>query len=530
MNSNESIRIQLPGYECQLNQDGVTHSRQKVESALNDLLEENVISILVDEKKELEKQVLTIPCQTHEETLNYRSSCTFQIVQEKISQHEFEMQYAMRCCKEAVPLQTDYFPVATPRIQKVMKLVMGRLNHRQTLVIDNQNPTAEKVHWYMHYKYECIRKNLSSISFVASWRDDLDCVVTFNYSQPLYDYDNDVTMDAASTVCDNSRTKMLSQAAEFFRDCNDSISSLILRSKNLKETIGRPLFYIEDVLYLKRMQMSSVDVVSGVDAFKVCLALDGVDDNDNGENYVPIFYSKPIDAFHHPNRNTMLQALNWMMNRLKALRMDSDDGCKRGVHNMLEMYCGCGAHTMAIAKSNIFDSIVAIELDQRLVDACIVNCKRNGCFPMTKEDSGTHGATTMVVETTPVYVFQGDASEWAKKIVLKNKNKRQQKTETSNTVSNNYKSSKSYWYNQYYHVLLVDPPRMGLGEDVINLAIHGSFEHIIYVSCGKRALIRDLKLLRETFDIVDLVITDLFPRTDSVETILHLRRKQPPQT
>jgi hypothetical protein len=33
------LMIQLPGYECQLNQDGVTHSRKKVESALNNLMD-----------------------------------------------------------------------------------------------------------------------------------------------------------------------------------------------------------------------------------------------------------------------------------------------------------------------------------------------------------------------------------------------------------------------------------------------------------------------------------------------------------
>jgi len=187
------------------------------------------------------------PCQTHQETVNYRSSCTSQIVQEKISQHEFEMQYAMRCCKEAVPLQTDYFPVEPPIIQKVMKVVMKCLNHRRTLVLDNQNPTTEKVPW--HHKQEYIHKK----SFVAVWRNALDCVVTFNYNQPIYGCDGDVMMDTDSTVCDCSRTNMLAQAAEFFRDCNDSISSLILRLKNLKELIGRPLLYIEDVLYLKRM-------------------------------------------------------------------------------------------------------------------------------------------------------------------------------------------------------------------------------------------------------------------------------------
>jgi len=70
-----------------------------------------------------------------------------------------------------------------------------------------------------------------------------------------------------------------------------------------------------------------MDVVRGIGAIKVCLDLESVEDNDNGENYAPILYSKPLDEFHHPNRNTMPQAFNRMMNRLKVVNsMDSDNG------------------------------------------------------------------------------------------------------------------------------------------------------------------------------------------------------------
>jgi SAM-dependent methyltransferases related to tRNA (uracil-5-)-methyltransferase len=567
------IMIQLPGYECQLNQDGVTHSTQKLESTLRDLLMMEVVPVVAkddygsstrtkndnDEQEQLMNSELVplqcaksiIPCRTHEETINYRSSCTFQILKHDISQHECHLQYAMRCCKQAVPLQADYFPVATPRIQKAMNNVMELLNLVNKCA-DNHKTSGTVS--FCGYKYERLRKYLSSVSFVSSWNDDLDCVVTFNYCEPIY-YSTDATTNNCNDhencngsffqgdASNKSRSQLLSQATEFFVDCHDSISCLILRSKNLKETIGKKNdneVYMEDVLYM-RNKKSSLD---HGDVIEVCLEVDGCAgagasagaSADKG-NFLPIYYSKPINAFSHPNRNTMLQALNWIMNKLKDIGSlwrkggsggGGGDGCditKKNLY-MLEMYCGCGAHTMAVAKSNIFDSIVAIELDQRLVDACIVNCRRNGCCPslMTIEQEGSQDARHYGV--TPVHVFQGNASEWAKKSTSFWK-QTQKETRAANycndTVSN--KTSKSFWYNQYYHVLLVDPPRMGLGEDVIQLAIHGSFEHIIYVSCGRKALIRDLMLLREAFDVVDLVITDLFPRTDSVETILHLQRR-----
>jgi hypothetical protein len=190
---------------------------------------------------------------------------------------------------------------------------------------------------------------------------------------------------------------------------------------------------------------------------------------------------------------------------------------------------------MAISKARLFDSIVAIELDQRLVDACIVNCKLNGCYPMEKTESEMRGDNTFGSQvgvtnslcqdgdtTSTVYPFQGDAGSWSSKCMLR---RTQRYEESNDTQQRRGLFKQSYWYSQHYHVLLVDPPRMGLDENVCKLAINGAFEHIIYVSCGRKALKRDLAILANYFDIIDCTLTDLFPRTDSVETLVHLKRK-----
>ena len=77
-----------------------------------------------------------------------------------------------------------------------------------------------------------------------------------------------------------------------------------------------------------------------------------------------------------------------------------------------------------------------------------------------------------------------------------------------------------------FDVLLVDPPRQGLDEQVIKLATTSNIKNLLYVSCGRHALKRDLALLDKVFEIVDILLTDLFPRTDSVETLTHLRRRK----
>jgi len=39
--------------------------------------------------------------------------------------------------------------------------------------------------------------------------------------------------------------------------------------------------------------------------------------------------------------------------------------------------------------------------------------------------------------------------------------------------------------------------------------------------CGRQALKGDLDALKVAFDVMDCTITDLFPRTDSVENMLN---------
>jgi len=51
------------------------------------------------------------------------------------------------------------------------------------------------------------------------------------------------------------------------------------------------------------------------------------------------------------------------------------------------------------------------------------------------------------------------------------------------------------------------------------------FRNILYVSCGHKALLRDLERLSACYEVVNCAQMDLFPRTDSIETLVHLRKK-----
>ena len=74
-------------------------------------------------------------------------------------------------------------------------------------------------------------------------------------------------------------------------------------------------------------------------------------------------------------------------------------------------------------------------------------------------------------------------------------------------------------------LVVVDPPRAGVGTEVCALLARVSAPEIIYVSCDPVTLARDLKMLVDAgYKVEELHLVDLFPQTFHLETIVVLRR------
>jgi 23S rRNA (uracil1939-C5)-methyltransferase len=71
-------------------------------------------------------------------------------------------------------------------------------------------------------------------------------------------------------------------------------------------------------------------------------------------------------------------------------------------------------------------------------------------------------------------------------------------------------------------VVITDPPRAGMHEDVCRMLLKAEPSRIVYVSCNAATQARDLAILSEKYKIVGVQPVDMFPHTMHVENIASL--------
>ena len=74
-------------------------------------------------------------------------------------------------------------------------------------------------------------------------------------------------------------------------------------------------------------------------------------------------------------------------------------------------------------------------------------------------------------------------------------------------------------------VIITDPPRAGMHEDVVNVIIGANPERIVYVSCNPATQARDLNLLDAHYRVAEVQPVDMFPHTQHVENVVLLERR-----
>jgi 23S rRNA (uracil1939-C5)-methyltransferase len=84
-------------------------------------------------------------------------------------------------------------------------------------------------------------------------------------------------------------------------------------------------------------------------------------------------------------------------------------------------------------------------------------------------------------------------------------------------------SAEKYKIQKKFDVIVLDPPRLGLASEVIRKILENPAREIVYISCNPSTLARDLKKLREKYELRSVAQIDFFPQTYHIESISFLR-------
>lgn len=74
-------------------------------------------------------------------------------------------------------------------------------------------------------------------------------------------------------------------------------------------------------------------------------------------------------------------------------------------------------------------------------------------------------------------------------------------------------------------VIITDPPRAGMHNDVIDVLLFAEPRRIVYVSCNPATQARDLQLLDAKYKVTAVQPVDMFPHTHHVENVVLLEKR-----
>lgn len=162
----------------------------------------------------------------------------------------------------------------------------------------------------------------------------------------------------------------------------------------------------------------------------------------------------------------------YQVNRLQAQRLYAkavELAQLNGSETVLDLYCGAGTITLAMAGKA--GKVIGAEIVPEAIENAKENAARNGI--------------------TNAEFFCGDAGDIAAKLARENLRP---------------------------DVVVVDPPRKGLSEEVIAAIAKMSPDRVVYVSCDCATLARDVKRFGEVgYELKTATAVDMFPRTCHVE-------------
>ncbi len=142
-----------------------------------------------------------------------------------------------------------------------------------------------------------------------------------------------------------------------------------------------------------------------------------------------------------------------------------------GKEKLVDFYCGVGTFGLALASS--VAEINGVEVLPENITLLQKNLRENNIDNF--------------------HLFAGEVARWSQKILATG-----------------------------IDIVVVDPPRRGLEEKVIQALVCHPAKHLVYLSCNPATLTRDLKKLLTVYSLAAVRLYDFFPQTPHIETLVIL--------
>ncbi len=189
------------------------------------------------------------------------------------------------------------------------------------------------------------------------------------------------------------------------------------------------------------------------------------------EKLRPLFGKEKIDVKSLDYELELSPQAFFQLNHKQAERIYQDAAAliKEKQKLIIEGYCGIG--TISLAMHDKAEKIIGIEIIEKAIKDAKDNAKKN--------------------KVENVEFRCGDAAKEIRKIVEKEK----------------------------ADVIVVDPPRTGLDDELLKTLLKSKAKQIIYISCNPSTLGKDLYILKKEYEIHLVRGYDMFPNTPLVETV-----------
>lgn len=165
-----------------------------------------------------------------------------------------------------------------------------------------------------------------------------------------------------------------------------------------------------------------------------------------------------------------------------------------------DLYCGLGGFALHIAKALPTAQVTGVEASAQAIDGA-------------REAAESEGLE--------VRFLAEDATAWARRQATPD-----DLPPTSGSAGSNAGSPGHAPVVAHPDVVIVNPPRRGIGADLADWLEHSGVPEVVYSSCNPATLATDLAAM-PSLRIVSARYVDMFPHTEHAEVIVHLRRTDP---